>query len=240
MVGILLSYGLVILRRRKFNVPADDTLHLFLFAIIGALVGAKLLHLITMIPILLRDLTFLTQNLDVLADILVSGYVFYGGLIGGFLLCFWYCKKFRISLGEASELFAPVLPFFHIFGRIGCFLAGCCYGIPVSWGIAFTNSPAAPNGIPLLPLQLIESACNVVILTAVLVFDHFYRGKRLTLPFYAILYAVCRFILEFFRGDMERGVWLLSTSQWVSIGIAVAVVIWFFAGYRRRTYRKTT
>ncbi len=234
MCGLLIAYGFLMLYRKKFTIASMDVLHLFLFAIIGALAGAKLLHLIIILPIIIGNFGFLMQNLDVLADLLVSGYVFYGGLIGGFLFCLWYCKMFKISMGEVSELFAPALPLFHIFGRIGCFLAGCCYGIEVPWGVVYTNSASGPNGVPLLPLQLIESGCNVLIFAAVLVFGHFYRGRRLAFPFYIVAYAVCRFVLEFFRGDAVRGVFLLSTSQWVALGLVAAVFIWFFAVYRRK------
>lgn len=238
MVGMLLSFGFLWLRKKKFSVPKADVFYLFLLALVGALAGAKILYWITIIPIVVQDFQILIQHPDIFMEMIVNGYVFYGGLIGGFLICYWYCRKFRISFGEVTELFTPILPFFHIFGRIGCFCAGCCYGIPVSWGIPFTQAVGGPNGIPLLPLQLIESSCNAIILAAVLVFDHFFRGKRLTLPFYAVLYAVCRFILEFFRGDLDRGVILLSTSQWVSIGIVLAVGIWFFIMIMRKKQKR--
>jgi phosphatidylglycerol:prolipoprotein diacylglycerol transferase len=234
VIGILLSYGFLIFHRRHFSIPKDDTLHLFLFAIIGAIVGAKVLYLITMIPAVVQTFSIVMEQPTVLVDLFTSGYVFYGGVFGGFAACWWYCRRFRISMSDVTELFAPMLPFFHIFGRIGCFLAGCCYGISVPWGVVFTNASAAPNGVPLLPLQLIESGCNVLIFAAVLFFDHKERTKGLTLPFYALLYAVCRFVLEFFRGDKVRGILLLSTSQWISIGILLALAVWFFCFYRRK------
>ncbi|MEE0252855.1 MAG: prolipoprotein diacylglyceryl transferase, partial [Acutalibacteraceae bacterium] len=154
-------------------------------------------------------------------DYFLNGFVFYGGVIGGFLFALWYCKKYHIYFLEACDLFAPILPFFHIFGRIGCFLAGCCYGIPASWGFMYPHETFTR-----LPLPLIEAVCNLVILTTLLLFEKYCSPRGYHLPFYGILYGITRFVLEFFRGDSARGVWLLSTSQWISIAVVLGSVIW--------------
>ena len=100
----------------------------------------------------------------------------------------------------------PSIPLMHAFGRVGCFTAGCCYGIPSDWGFYFDASPIAPHGVRLLPVQLIESACLLV-----LFFLMYHYGKQKRLPgkmlaFYLIGYGVIRFILEFFRYDAFRGI----------------------------------
>ena len=137
------------------------------------------------------------------------------------MFALWYCKKYHIYFLEACDLFAPILPFFHIFGRIGCFLAGCCYGIPASWGFMYPHETFTR-----LPLPLIEAVCNLVILTTLLLFEKYCSPRGYHLPFYGILYGITRFVLEFFRGDSARGVWLLSTSQWISIAVVLGSVIW--------------
>ena len=82
-----------------------------------------------------------------------NGFVFYGGLIGAVLAMWWYTHHFKMDFWQSVELLIPSVPLVHAFGRIGCFCGGCCYGIPFDppIGIAFTNSPVAPNGIPLFP-----------------------------------------------------------------------------------------
>ena len=129
---------------------------------------------------------------------------------------------------EACDLFTPILPFFHIFGRIGCFLAGCCYGIPSSWGFIYPHET-----VTRLPLPLIEAACNIMILMILLLFEKYCSPRGYHLPFYGILYGITRFVLEFFRGDSARGVWLLSTSQWISIAVVLGSVIWMIWNTKR-------
>lgn len=125
----------------------------------------------------------------------------------------------------------PSVALAQAFGRIGCFLAGCCYGKETesAIGVIFKNSPFAPNGIKLIPTQLISSLL-LFILTFVLVR---YADKTWRRPFkvaglYMILYSIGRFIIEFFRGDEERGnIGFLSTSQFISIFILIGGIILF-------------
>ena len=111
-------------------------------------------------------------------------------------------------------------------GRLGCLLAGCCYGHPTDmpWGITFTNPLAAANvgtplGVSLHPTQLYESVAALVILGILLAFEN--RGRPFagrTFWTYLLLYPVVRFVIEFYRGD-PRGtvIDVLSTSQFVSL-----------------------
>jgi phosphatidylglycerol:prolipoprotein diacylglycerol transferase len=129
----------------------------------------------------------------------------------------------------------PSVPLAHAFGRLGCFFAGCCYGVPSAFGLEFNASELAPHGVKLLPVQLIEAGCNLLLFVLLLVLSRFCRRRGLLTGTYLAAYAVMRFVLEFFRYDAERGVfWGLSTSQWISLLLLpAAVFILCFAGRSR-------
>lgn len=137
----------------------------------------------------------------------------------------------KIRKENASNFYnfaAPAIPLFHVFGRLGCFFGGCCYGKPASWGFAMASDPE----ILRVPVQLIESGCNLLIFAALMIYEKRTEiGNRHTLRAYLTMYAVCRFILEFFRGDSERGLWgPLSTSQIISAIILICCIVSFTKG----------
>lgn len=153
-----------------------------------------------------------------------GGMVFYGGLLGGIAVGAIYCKKLKLDTMFYADIFAPAIPLFHAFGRIGCFLGGCCYGIECSWGFIYQNSsiPEA-NGVRRLPIQLIESAGDIIIFVILVILSHKKLKKGILFLLYLIMYGVLRIITEFFRGDEIRGfLFGISTSQWIS---AILIVV---------------
>ena len=134
------------------------------------------------------------------------------------------CAIARVKVADAFYAILPSVPLAQAFGRVGCFLAGCCYGcetdLPI--GVIYTNPVGGvPTGVPLLPVQLIETVMNLILFALLMLYDKKTRNKqhRMTMPcLYGIGYGVIRFILEYFRYDSIRGFLLgLSTSQWISI-----------------------
>lgn len=238
MLGLLAAIIFLYARRGRFQFASDDTLHIVLLGAIGAMIGAKTLYLITIIPELIQLVPQIDWSYRTIELLFSGGYVFYGGLIGGLLAAAAYCRRYRLSLRTAADFYAPALPLFHAFGRIGCFLAGCCWGVEVPWGLALKESLAAPNGVPLFPVQLVEALCNLAICAVLLLYERRARGRQPTggaLILYAALYACVRFILEFWRGDAVRGHFLfLSTSQWISILFLFGIGIYFWKILRRR------
>lgn len=177
----------------------------------GVGIGSKVLFALTQIPEFLKEPTL--RNLGEI--IWTSGFVFYGGLFGAILAVKLYAKVFRLNGQTFLDQIAPAFLLFHFWGRIGCFFAGCCYGKPADWGIAMQQTPDVPR----IPIQLIETGCLLVIFTGLLLLQR-RRSHAPALRIYLISYAVCRFALEFFRGDELRGIWLgRSTSQWISLAI---------------------
>lgn len=160
-----------------------------------------------------------------------GGMVFYGGFIGGgiaLLVYTKYKKDMRLHRDHLLDIYGVLTPLFHAFGRVGCFLGGCCYGVESAIGFTTYHNTVNPsiNGVNRFPIQLVESGCNVLIFLLLL---YFFRKRILherLIYVYMLIYPVVRFVDEFFRGDTYRGLFFgLSTSQWISICLFVFALI---------------
>lgn len=235
VIGFLAGLALTAMLSRRYGLRVEDGVYLFTMASLGAVIGAKLLYFLTVLPTLLADLPLLFTSPETFgAKYLAGGMVFYGGLFGFLLVALRTAKAYGDDRGEAALTILPGALLLAACGRIGCFLVGCCYGEPtgIPIGIVFSDSPFAPAGTPLFPTQLTEVGFDlllgVIILLAGIWAEPSTRhqtGLRM-LTGYLVAYAVFRFFLEFFRGDTERGILLgLSTSQWISLILITALVL---------------
>jgi len=206
-------------RAKARGLNPDQVMDLGIYIIISALVGAKLLLVVV-------EFDHFRQDPSQIWTILRSGGVFYGGLILSVAVAFWFIHRHRLPIWKTCDAFAPGIVLGQALGRIGCLMAGCCYGKPTElpWGITFTNPLAAANvGTPLAvslhPTQLYESGAALLILGALLLAErrgHGFAGR--TFWTYLLLYPAARFVIEFYRGDPRGAVFdLLSTSQFVSL-----------------------
>ena len=217
----LLGLQLALKRARARNLDSTRVMDLGIYIIISALIGAKLLLLVT-------DFEAFKQNPAELLNLLREGGVFYGGLIVAVLVALWYIRRVGLPLWTTCDVFAPGIALGHVVGRFGCFFAGCCFGKPTSvpWAITFTDPFAAANvgtplNVPLHPTQLYEAGAEALILVLLLATES--RGKRYpgrTFWLYMLLYAISRFVIEFYRGDERGSVGPMSTSQFVSVILA--------------------
>ncbi len=225
----LLGLQLAIVRARKAGLDSQKMLDLGVALVIAALVGAKVL-------LLLVNFDYFRANPGELLVLARSGGVFYGGLIGATLVAFWYIRRNRLPLWTTCDMFAPGIALGHVIGRLGCLMAGCCYGKPtnVPWAVTFTDPFAAANvgtplNTPLHPTQIYEAGAELLILVLLLVTER--KGRPFpgrTFWGYMFLYAVSRFIIEFYRGD-ERGLVMgLSTSQFISVILAPLSLVMLF------------
>lgn len=241
-VGLLVAGWFACRMAKRRGLDDNDMIVTLLVAAIGVLVGSHLLYGLTNLPVivfLLRNPDQVKSFFDLLKLLfyIFGGSVFYGGMLGGLAAGTIYLRCKHLPLKQFADIAAPSIPLFHCFGRIGCFLGGCCYGIECDWGITYTHSlvPEA-NGVPRLPVQLIESAFNLCLflLLAMLLRRGRLRGRLLLL--YLCCYPVGRFVLEWFRGDKIRGfLFGLSTSQWISIVLfAVGAGLLISDALRRR------
>ena len=226
--GIAAAAVVAMLISKKRNLSKFDLVSSGVYAMIGAFLGAKILFW----AVSYKEIAEAFKQYpfeDVLFSIIKGGFVFYGGLIGGVLGLVIYVKQFKMSFGAFAEMFSVVIPLGHSIGRVGCFFAGCCYGIEYHGAFSHTYTEVAGNtpiGVPLLPVQLIEAACLLCLFAILLVaFLKKPKNPAFCPSVYAVGYAVIRFALEFFRGDRERGLLVgISTSQWISIVVVCFVV----------------
>jgi phosphatidylglycerol:prolipoprotein diacylglycerol transferase len=226
----LLGLKLAMVRAHARGLDQARVLDLGIYIIISALLGAKLLLLIT-------DWRTFTSSPGELLTLARSGGVFYGGLIVAVAVALWYIRRVGLPLWTTCDVFAPGIALGHVIGRLGCLFAGCCYGKPTDlpWGITFTDPFAAANvgtplNRPLHPTQLYEAGAEAMILIILLATES--RGRRFagrTFWLYMLLYAVSRFIIEIFRGDPRGNVGILSTSQFISVllaPLAIAMLVY--------------
>ncbi|MDR2168277.1 MAG: prolipoprotein diacylglyceryl transferase [Clostridiales bacterium] len=226
VVGLFAAAAVAHLRAKKQGLVFMDMALGVLILGVGLVVGGSLMFAIVQMPIIWENRAlFWDAPLHFLSRVF-GGMVFYGGLFGALIALPIYSKVIKRDIPTILGLLVPVLPLAHGIMRIGCFLAGCCYGIPhETLGIAFTNAPSAPNNIPLLPVQLIEAAANFLIFAALWLYSKKPRNPLVLLAIYGLSYATIRFALEFLRGDAARGFVLgLSTSQFISILIILASI----------------
>ena len=222
----LLGLKLAMVRARSRGLDQTRVLDLGIYIIISALVGAKLLLLIT-------DFKSFTADPRELLTLARSGGVFYGGLIVAVIVALWYIRRVGLPLWTTCDVFAPGIALGHVVGRFGCLFAGCCYGKPTTrpWGITFTDPFAAANvgtplGVALHPTQLYEAGAELLILIVLLVTER--KGRPFpgrTFWLYMLLYAISRFIIEFYRGDDRGTVGMFSTSQFISIVLAPLAIV---------------
>jgi phosphatidylglycerol---prolipoprotein diacylglyceryl transferase len=232
----LLGLQLARVRARARGLDANRVLDLGIYIIIAALIGAKLLLLVT-------DFRTFSSNPRELLTLARSGGVFYGGLILAVVVALVYIRKIGLPLWTTCDVFAPGIAVGHVVGRFGCLFAGCCYGKPTTlpWGITFTDPFAAANvgtplGVPLHPTQIYEAGAEAIILGILLATERKgrpYPGRTFWL--YMLLYAISRFVIEFFRGDERGAVGMFSTSQFISILLAPLAVVMLVYLARRTT-----
>lgn len=236
MYGLCIAFGIFIagfisyklIKRQKKDF--DYFIMITVIAIFFGFIFAKLLFILVTYP--------LSQFFKIVWNIITNlnnpttriGFVFYGGLIGGILGYIVGCKIAKVSLKEYVNIFGVAIPIAHGFGRIGCFCAGCCYGIPYDGFCAVhyhTPITLVPTEIGIFPVQLLEA--SLLFILGICLYFYEKKGKRFTILLYISSYSIIRFITEFFRYDKERGFILnLSVSQFISILFFLSSLLFYF------------
>ena len=238
VAGALLGLGLIVLRCPRFRLRREDAVYIYVLGIVGALIGAKLLYLLTVLPEFLADLPLLWQQTPVfMARYLSGGMVFYGGLLGGSAAAALCARSYRVRLRDFFPVLLPALAVLAGFGRIGCFCAGCCYGVPAQNGLGIVLrafSPEAPGDVARVPVQLMEAVYDLLLAAVLCGLSHRAACRRWLAHIYLLAYCPMRFVLEFWRADTARGFFMgLSTSQWLSLLVLLGMgILWLWQ--RRR------
>lgn len=229
LAGILLT-GLIcwqLCKRRQ-----QDFLNLILISavvIAAGFTGAKLLYILVSYPLKFFFKVTLSLIFSKDPSKLASGFVFYGGLILGIPAYFLGVKLAQCKTFEYVDYYAFSIPLVHGFGRLGCFCAGCCYGIPYEgiFAVHYKNPLSkVPVGIGIFPVQLIEALCLIAL--AIVIILLFLKNKKYLILLYTFSYSILRFVLERYRFDSERGgVGSFSTSQIISLVIFIISLISF-------------
>lgn len=226
--GVLLAIGFLsglwtAARRAPLTgITPDKISDAGIWLIIGAVLGARILFVATY----WRD-SFAGEPIWEIFMIQKGGLVFYGGLIGAAVACILFCRRYKLALWKVADVLAPSIALGYVFGRLGCFMNGCCFGraCNLPWAIKFPENPngGPPPGVPLHPTQIYDSLLN---LGLYLLLAWLYRRKKFdgqVFAAYLLCYAVTRSIAEAFRGDYTEShrYGVLTPAHLVSIGILV-------------------
>ena len=234
LLGLILGNvcaGIVV---KKEGLNINNFIALEGYSLMGAFLGAKLLFFIVSYKQIDWNRIF---ELEYFNRLMQGGFVFYGGLIGAILFVLLAGKLHKINVNDYLRSAVYMIPVMHGFGRIGCFMAGCCYGRPYDGfgAVVYPKESFAVSGVPLFPVQLVE-AVLLLLLGTILMYLRVKKRWHYTLETYILVYGVIRFVLEYLRYDEDRGIWAgLSTSQWISIAMILVTV-----GYLIYTNNKKT
>ncbi len=225
-LGIFAALAVGVFRAGKNGLNKEAILDITLLCALSGMAGAKLLYVIVEFP------SFLRNPGDVLGG---NGFVVYGGIIGGVAAAILYCRRKKYEFKRYLDLLIPSVALAQGFGRIGCFLAGCCYGCPTTaWcGVTFPAGGIAPAGIPLIPTQLISAGGDFLLAAVLILFSRHAKRSGDVGAAYLVLYGIGRFLVEFLRNDERGGVGVLSTSQFISLFILAGGVVLFWFNSRR-------
>lgn len=228
LVALAFLAGLAITTRlgKSAGLNAEAVTNLAVYCALAAIVGAKLM-------MFLVDFRYYSDHPDEVFSLstLQAGGVFYGGLLAALGLAAWYMRRSRLPVLRTADVFAPGIALGHGIGRLGCFSAGCCWGVEchLPWAVTFTNPVAnqlvgVPLRVPLHPTQLYESFAEFAIFGLL-----FWRFRKPHLPgtiisLYLVLYSMARFVVEFFRFHEQGNLWggPLDASQWISIALCLS------------------
>ena len=236
-VGVLL--GLWYARRQApyAGLHRDQVWNLGIYMVLAAIVTAKLW-------LVLVEWRYFSQNPREIFTfgVVQSGGTFFGGILGGILFAAAYTWYEKMPILPLFDTYAGAVALGHAIGRLGCFMAGCCYGKPTTlpWGVKFSSPIAAdlvgtPIGVPLHPTQVYEAAAEIANFIFLVWLGKRQRFTGQIAGTYLILYGIERGLIEIVRGDPDRTLLMhgaVSLMQLVSIGFVLAGTYLWWRGLR--------
>jgi len=241
LVALGVVAGLLTLKRRALiaGMDGDRLIDFTLWVVIWALIGAKGLYVLV-------GLRRYLEEPALLLGVVRSGGVFLGGFLAALAAAFVLIRRYRLSWLPTVDVIVPSLSLGQAIGRVGCLMAGCCWGSSCSlpWAITYSDPRAAANiGTPLHdPLHPWPVYAMVLNLCLYVVLEVLYRKRPApgrVFATYLVGYGCGRFVLEWFRGDVSRGFVFgdaLSTSQLITLFLVVGgMTLYWWSGRRRGT-----
>ncbi len=234
VVGLLVAMRLAARQGQDRNRIFD----LAIYAALSGMAGAKVFYVF-------EEWSYFSAHPSEIfsMSMLQSGGAFYGGFLGALAVSAWYLRRHGMPFLKTADAVVPGVALGHAIGRLGCFTAGCCWGVPtkLAWGVTFSDPYAermvgVPLGVPLHPTQIYEALAEAAIFLLLLAAWKRKSFDGQVLSLYLILYGVARFLIEFLR-DHPEGLPLggpLSASQWVAVLLVPAgVALWWSRSLRR-------
>ena len=248
-LGFLFGWQAAVWLCKRTGQDSDSLTSLLTWLMISAVLGARTAYVLEH-----WTAEFADQPLDVLR-IDQGGLMFYGGLTAAAFVLALYARVYRQHLFQITDLVLAVVPIGHAFGRLGCFMHGCCYGkitrscigvdfpshSPAWWEQSSATPPliaqTALQSLPVIPTQLIESAANLVLFIVLYrLYPSRYQQRGFITGCYLVSYAALRFCIEYLRGDPRLAVGPFSISQTISLGL-VGLGVYCIAQSRRTPAR---
>ena len=239
LVGVIAAFFHLYLNRVRLGMDVDSISTVILICFVGVFLGGKVFYF-------LEDPAGHWLRMDQFFGDLGNGFVFYGSFLVTLLMLWVWMRKIGWDFWDKMDDIGIAGAFVHGFGKLGCFLAGCCHGVVCgnpNYGVVFNDvkSHAEPLGEALYPVQLWDS--GIVFFSIAMMLWMQRRGKAFggqLFFFYALIYGVGRFFTESYRGDISRGFvfnGLLSHSQFIAILVVAfsGIGYWFL---RRRQLLK--
>lgn len=250
-VGFLMSFCLLQKLRKYAGLTGDQIYNISMIALFAGVIGARIFYVVQFWE------QFSGRGILAILNVHEGGLVFYGGFILAFIAECLYAKwptvrrllglkekapadgsepRKDISILALLDILGPAMALAHAFGRVSCFMQGCCFGRPAPQGFPFAvcfpaESPAAyrypsllpgtSGSVPVYPVQLFESAGNVLMCVILLLLLRKRKYAGTIGGIYLILYGVMRFLIEFMRGDHTDSILGLTPSQFIAVAIAI-------------------
>jgi phosphatidylglycerol:prolipoprotein diacylglycerol transferase len=225
LVAIGIFVGITVATRfgKHEGINPQQVMDMGFMIIFSGIIGSRLLYV-------LMNISYYRYQPTEILKIWQGGLVFSGGIIGVVLTVLWYARYHKLPLWKLCDIWAPAAAIGQSIGRIGCFMAGCCYGKPtdLKWGVVFTNPKSlAPLNIPLHPTQIYSSLSGLIIFLILLLLYSKKKFEGQVFLWFLILHSTARLFIERFRGD-DRGIFLgthMSDTQLVAVVILVVSVV---------------
>ena len=209
--------------KTREGIPPQRIMDMGFIIILSAIVGSRVLYV-------LMNITYYSNHPWDMFKIWEGGLVFSGGIVAVLLTIPWYVRRHHLSFWKTCDLWAPAVAVGQAIGRIGCLMAGCCYGKPtdLKWGIVFTHPHSlAPRNVALHPTQIYSSISGFIIFIILLLIYSKRKFEGQVLLWFLILHSTARLAIERFRGD-DRGMLFggtVSVTQLVTILVLFGSVI---------------
>jgi phosphatidylglycerol---prolipoprotein diacylglyceryl transferase len=218
-IGFIVALVIAIKTGKRHGIDSQQIMDLSFLLIISGIVGSRIVYI-------LMNISYYIANPMDMFKLWQGGLVFSGGLLVAIIAGYFYIRRHKLNILSIGDVFAPSIAIGQAIGRIGCFMAGCCYGRPTSvpWSVTFTNPHSfAPLNIPLHPTQLYDVLSNLVIFIILLILRPWKKFNGQVIIWFLIMHSTARLYIERFRGD-DRGI-LPGTGWTMTQFIAILILV---------------